>query len=153
MKIVRFVICGVMLALLLGQMALAEGWSLTKLNPLAAKEPPERSPYAYPMRSKEPSALQKFNEGAKKLATDTSDGTKRLVQNTTDGTKRFFVGAKDMLTWKKSTTKSTRPVNPYRYLKPEPPQKTSWFGSLFRREEPKPPSSLEEFMSLPRLDP
>ncbi|MEE8451345.1 MAG: hypothetical protein V3R99_05495 [Thermoguttaceae bacterium] len=152
MKIVRFVICGVVLTLLLGQMASAEGWSLAKLNPLADEEPTERSPYAYPTESKEPSALQKFNEGARKLAADTSAGTKRLVQNTTEGTKRFFVGAKDMLTWKKST-KSTRPVNPYQYLKPEPPQKTSWFSSLFRREEPKPASSLAEFMSLPRLDP
>ena len=153
MKIVRFVICGVVLTLLLGQMTLAEGWSLAKLNPLAAEEPAERSPYDYPTPSKEPSALQKFNDGAKKLVTGTSDGTKRLVQDTTEGTKKFFVGAKDMLTWKKSTTTSTRPVSPYQYLKPEQPRKQSWFSSLFRREEPKPAASLEEFMSLPRLDP
>jgi len=153
MKIVRFVICGVVLTLLLGQMASAEGWSLAKLNPLADGEPTESSPYAYPTQSEDPSALQKFNEGAKKLATDTSAGTKRLVQNTTEGTKRFFVGAKDMLTWKKSTT-STRPVSPYQYLKRDPQsQNSSWFSSLFRREEPKPAASLEEFMSLPRLDP
>ncbi|HYW80983.1 MAG TPA: hypothetical protein VE890_15490 [Thermoguttaceae bacterium] len=153
MKIARLVICGVVLTLLVGATAQAEGWSLAKLNPLAGEEPTERSPYAYPALSKEPSALQKFNEGAKKLATDTSAGTKRLVQNTTEGTKKFFVGAKDLLTWKSSST-STRPVSPYQYLKPEPPpSKPSWFTSLFRREEPKPASSLEEFMSLPRLDP
>lgn len=153
MKIVRFVVCGVVLTLVLGQMASADGWSLAKLNPLAAEEPAERSPYAYPTQSKAPSALQKFNDGAKKLMADASDGTKRILQDTTEGTKKFFVGAKDMLTWKKSTTTSTRPINPYQYLKPEKPRKQSWFSSLFRREEPKPAATLEEFMSLPRLDP
>jgi len=153
MKLIRFLLCGIVLTSLLGQMASADGWSWSKLNPLASEEPDDPASYRYPPPSPKPNPLVVLNEGAKKLATETSNGTKRLVRGTTEGTKRFFSETKDLLTWKKSTTKTTRPIGPYPYLKPEPPKKTSWISSLFQREEPKPASSLEEFMSLPRVNP
>ena len=149
MKIVRFLLCGVVLTLLfVGRTARADGWSLGKLNPFEKQQAPPTPSYETP--SQAPSPLRKFNDGAKKLVADTSAGTKKLVDGTAAGTKRFFVGAKDMLTWKKSTTKA-RPISPYGSWQHEiEPQKRSWLSSLFRREEPKPAKDVDEFLSLDR---
>ncbi len=119
----------VLLALLAqGHAAENEGWSLSRLNPFGH----EPSHTAIAKKTPEPSTLDKFNVG----------------------TKKFFTGAKDTLTFKKPAPKKTvaTPYSPWQH-KQRPEEKKSWFGSMFAPKEPKPIESLDDWMSLPRLDP
>ena len=142
MKTARILSAGLALALLMVvQPALAEeGW-LDKLNPFAKKERQNTvSARRYHTRNVEPSPLEKLNAGTKKL----------------------FAGARDALTWKKPAPKR-KPTNQHvpwirqpqdpRYLSNRKKKKKSWLDSLFRREEPKQPQSLKDWVGLPRLDP
>ena len=143
MKIARILSAGAALALLIVvQPALAEeGW-LQKVNPFAKKE--NRNPNSIGRyngrRRAEPSPLEKLDAG----------------------TKKFFAGARDALTWKKPAPKR-KPTSQYvpwipqpqdpRYLSSRKKKKKSWLDSLFRREEPKQPQSLKDWVGLPRLAP
>lgn len=141
MKTARIFSAGVTLALLIiAQPVLAEeGW-LEKLNPFAKKEEYNpRSGSRYQVKKAEPSPLEKLSAG----------------------TKKFFAGARDMLTGKRPAPKP-RPTNQYapwvrdskdpRYARGQKKKKRSWLDSLFRREEPKPVRSLQDWVALPRVD-
>jgi hypothetical protein len=84
-----------------------------------------------------------------------------LVQNTdkpsvldkmTAGTKKFISGVGNALTFKKTAPPKTTgyPVNPY--VKPPKEEKSSWFTSIFHKEEPKKNKSPSEWMQQPRVD-
>jgi hypothetical protein len=131
MKVIRVFAAAAFLASWMGvESAPAAGWSLADLNPFA-QEPARKA--AKP-KSAEPSALKKL---------DTQ-------------TKQFFSKTKDALSLKKPEPKSTvRPRSPW-VRDPrnrQAPKKQSWLGSLFHREEPKPPQTLDDWMSLKRMDP
>ncbi|MBN2477653.1 MAG: hypothetical protein JXB62_23800 [Pirellulales bacterium] len=146
-------VVGIVLALLTGgQAARAEGWSLEKLNPVAAKPQPRTTGRSYARASSygkktEPSALEKLDAGTKKLFADAAEGTKK-----------FFRDTKDALTWKKPAPKTaSRPYVPWiqppkdpRHLRSAAPKKKSWFDSLFVREEPKRVESMKDWVGLPR---
>ncbi len=132
----------VLVVLIVARPALAEeGW-LGKLNPFAKKEKKEqpRTTWGgtYTPRKAKPSPLEKL-------------GT---------GTKKFFAGARDVLTGKKHAPKR-KPANHYTpwtrqstdWRHTSSRKKQSWFDSLFRREEPKPVESMEDWVGLPRLEP
>jgi len=79
-------------------------------------------------------------------------GLKRLGSDT----KRFFSTAGNALRWKRSAESSQRTARHVPWIqpaKPETEQKPSWFGSLFEREEPRPSSSVTDFLGAGRLDP
>ena len=142
MIIARILSAGAALALLIvTQPVLAEeGW-LGKLNPFANQEKHDTvSRNTHNAGRAEPSPLERFNAG----------------------TKKFFAGARDVLVGKKPAPEK-KPTNQYapwvrqpkdpRYLDSRKKKKKSWLDSLFRREEPKPPQSLKDWVGLPRLDP
>ncbi len=121
-----------------GQSAAADGWSLWKLLPFGKKEAtrPARKSFA------RPSPLEKLDDDMKKF---------------NEGTKKFFAQAVDALRWKKPDAKK-RPTKRYlswirepkdpRYLREPKKQKKSWWDSLFRREEPKRVDSMKDWVGL-----
>ena len=69
-------------------------------------------------------------------------GIDRGLKKLGSGTKRLFSNAGEALRWK-------RPAKPQTPAEPKP----SWFSSLFDREEPRPSSSVNDFLGAGRLDP
>ena len=129
MRSVSILFVGVaLLVLSAARPASAEGWSLP--NPFASKESKqaEREPAA------KPSPLKKFQEG----------------------TKRLFAKTRDKLTGRKPPKK--KPTNQYvPWIRPpreeQPERKQSWLTSLFRRKEPKPVKTMDDWWQLKRMDP
>jgi len=86
--------------------------------------------------------LKRFDAGMKKVA---AEG------------RRFFTEAGEKLTGGRAEPKPP-PTTPHlSWIRPaEPPrgrEKSSWFDSWFRREEPRPSDSVADFMGARRLDP
>jgi len=136
-RIAQIAMVGLMLVLLAAvRPAPCNGWSL--LNPFASDkdktEAKAKKPVAKPVK-KPPSTLDKIGAG----------------------TKNFFTSVGNTLTGKKSQPKKA-PSKPYAYPQ-SPGSKTqkkddskSWFGSWFKPEEPKPPKTIDDWMSQPRSD-
>jgi hypothetical protein len=118
-------------ALLVGsQPALAEGWSLKRLVPLGNSKKTSSKP------SQKPSLLKQLDSG----------------------TKRFSAGTRELLTFKNPLPKpqAPKPLLPWQQpSKPSKPKKKpdSILTSWWQPKKPKPPESLDEFMSLKRMDP
>lgn len=134
MKTARILSIGVVVALFMGvQPALADGWSLEKLNAGTTK------------------FFSDTTAGTKKLFSDTATGTKRFFANTTTGTKKLFTGVKDTFSWNKPVPKARQnPFVPWLRQAEAPNKKKSWIDSLFGREEPKQVDSLQDWVGLPR---
>ena len=118
--------------------------------------------------------VHRFNAGTQQFFTDAGDGTWRLIEGAGNGTKQlfdgagngvkgFFTGIGDAMNWNRPEPRRNagygyspwiRDPQTGRYVHPSPaPPKRSWLDSLFAPEEPKPPASVGEFLSLPRSDP
>jgi hypothetical protein len=77
-----------------------------------------------------------------------------MLNKMTTGTKKFFTGVGDALTLKKPAPKKTTVTPTNSWIKPPKEEpKPSWFSSMFRKEEPKKPSSPSEWLDQKRLDP
>lgn len=116
-----------------GRLAVAEGWSLSSLNPFAKQESTvSRTPQldGRPLRGerKKPSAYKRM----------------------TSGTKRFLTSTKDTLMFKKSKA-APQPVSGYSgsYQFRKPKEEKSFFSSWFS-EEPEQPRTPQEWLSQPR---
>ena len=136
-RIARIAVAGLMLVLLAAARPdVCDGWSLP--NPFASDkdktEAKAKKPVLKPAK-KPPSTLDKI-------------GT---------GTKNFFTGVGNTLTGKKAESKkaSSKPyTNPQSSgsKSQKKDDSNSWFGSLFKSEEPRPAKTIDGFMSLPRSD-
>jgi hypothetical protein len=69
-------------------------------------------------------------------------GIDRGLKKLGSDTKRFFSNTGEALRWK-------RPAKPPTQTE----EKSSWLGSFFHREQPRPSSSVEDFLGAGRLDP
>ncbi len=123
-----------------GQTTPAPGWTLDQLNPFHRNEA-NRKPDGRTVNK--PSPLEKIDAS----------------------TRAFFSNLKDTLTPRKPAARKSplkprvpwvRNPKPQRTDAAKKPQRTytaqkpSWLNSLFRREEPKPPETMDEFMRLER---
>jgi len=135
MSISRVVSVTVVVTLLLGgRPAAAEGWSLGRLNPLGKKDSaktPENT-------TKKPSPLEKLDTEVKRFFAKTG------------GLLKLKKPAAKQPAYKRHYPWNRQPKSPRLAQRPKPP---SWFSSLFRREQPKVPKSLDDWMSLKRQDP
>ena len=119
----------ILAAFAVSQTTPARGWTLDRLNPFhkneAKAKPADRTVNM-------PSPLQKLNTG----------------------TKAFFSNIRNTLTPKKSATRKSplKPRIPWvRNPKPQhksPSKKAPRWNPFFRQEEPKPPRTLDDWMSL-----
>ena len=136
-KIARIAVAGLMLVLLAAVWpAQCDGWSLP--NPFASDK-------------------DKTETKAKKSVLKPAKKPPSTLDKIGTGTKNFFTGVGNTLTGKKTDPKkaSSKP-----YATPQSPvsktqkkdESKSWFGSLFKSEEPKPAKTIDGFMSLPRSD-
>jgi len=138
-KIARIAVAGLMLVLLAAvRPAQCDGWSLP--NPFASDK-----------------GKTETKAKAKKSVLKPAKKPPSTLDKIGTGTKNFFTGVGNTLTGKKAEPKKAS-SKPYANSQ-SPGSKTqkkdeskSWFGSLFKSEEPKPAKSIDGFMSLPRSD-
>ena len=131
-------------------------WSLKALNPFCKKELPAQSPRQTPSR---PGPLEQLNTNTKEFFSKANADTKEFFSRANADTKAFFSNATRTLTFQKtapgkSPVKQLIPWGRQPQSRRQPVEKKpGWFGSFFHREEPKPPQSLDEWLSLKRPDP
>jgi hypothetical protein len=115
------------------------------------------SPEKSKTRSKSKSSSKKPFSGSKSAKGSSKLKMPDVVGTVSSGTKKAYNNTKSLLTpgKKKSTPhKITGSQTKSRATKKETTESTSTFGSLFAsKKEPDPPKSIQEWMSLPRLDP
>jgi hypothetical protein len=78
-------------------------------------------------------------------------GVDRGVKKLNAGARRMFDGARETLRWTKAEAKSEPPKPRLPWIRTEKLDKrdkgdSSWFGSWFRREEPRPSESMADFL-------
>jgi hypothetical protein len=133
MKVARIVSASIIIVLTVvvcGQVVQADGWSLANMFTTKSDTTPKKTPPK--PATKTPSAMEKM-------------GT---------GTKKFFGGIGDTLSGKKTATHKTTTHPSVTMLPSKPAKKTttsSW--NPFKREEPKQPRSLKDFVGMPRPEP
>jgi hypothetical protein len=108
-------------------------------------------------KSKSKSSLKKPFAGSKSAKGSSKLKMPDVVGTVSNGTKRAYHNTKSMLTpgkKKSEPRKITGSQTKSSTAKKETTESTSAFGSLFAsKKEPDPPKSIQEWMSLPRLDP
>lgn len=128
MKTLWFCLAGILLVLSATCQPLwADGWWSSSTQNAQTKKPASQPT--------QPTALDKLGTGMKNFANKTGEA----------------------LSLKKPAPKKTT-LNPYQSSRlktssSKPQQQSSWFGSLFKREEPKKPRTPSEWLELKRLDP
>jgi len=139
-----------------GSATAADDWSWT-----SDRKSAEQSPS--PTDRSKPSWYPAFNPLAplRTGARAVDRGVKRVdagIKKLGTNTRRVFAEARDVLTGNRPEPKpgpTTPRLSWVRPAKPQTPKRdeSSWLGSWFQREEPRPSSSVADFMSAKRLDP